>query len=252
MSELGRFQAAFAEALGGEAGGLTAWLPPEAEPRLAVYRNTVAKGLADAIAAQFPTVGTVVGEAWLRDAAVLFAAGHRPATASLSDYGADFAAWLAAFAPAAEMPWLAELARVDRARTEALFAADAPALSTAALAGLAIEDYAAQGLDLHPAARALWFESGVPDLWLALQAGPAAAELALEPQAILITRPDLEVHAQRLGRGAWALLQACGAGASLAAAGEAALTAQPDLDLAGAFAQLIKAGAFGNLRPRVS
>jgi hypothetical protein len=250
MSELARFQTAFAEALAGDVAALAPWSAPDAAPRLAVYRNTVAKGCADAIAAQFPTLVRVVGEAWLGDAATLFASAHPPVSPSLADYGGAFPDWLAGFPPAAEMPWLPGLARLDWTWTQALFAADQTALSAAAFAGLALDAYASLAVDLHPATRILWFADGTPSLWRALQseAAPAEVELAAAPEGLLITRPDLEARHQPLSRGAFDFLQACRGGLSLAAAGEAALTAEPDLPLAATFADLIAAGAFARLQ----
>ena len=70
MSELARFQDAFAAALAGDGAALGSWLA--AGDRLAVYRNTVAKGLADALADQFPSVARVVGPAWMGAAARAF------------------------------------------------------------------------------------------------------------------------------------------------------------------------------------
>ena len=244
------FHAAFGRALAGADNALAPWLEPADAARLAVYRNTVAKGCAEAIRAQFPTVETVVGEAWLRDAAGRFARDHPPEVPDLSAYGAAFPDWLGAFPPAADMPWLADLARIDRARTEALFAADAAPLDPQALAALGADDYARQALLLHPAARVLWFEAGVPDLWLALQDGPAEAALAPEPQGLLIVRPRLAIEALGLTAGPYALLAATGRGESLAEAGAAALSAEPGLDLAAAFAHLIGVGAFAGLRNR--
>ncbi|MDB5417820.1 MAG: hypothetical protein JWP50_1239 [Phenylobacterium sp.] len=255
MSELARFQTAFAEALIGDVAALAPWSGgPDAEPGLSVYRNTVAKGCADAIAAQFPTLVRAVGEAWLRDAAVLFARAHPPASPCLADYGAAFPDWLAAFPPAADLPWLPGLARLDWALSEALFAADQPPLLADDFARLAPDAYASLTADLHPAARLLWFADGTPSLWRALQgeAAPAAAALSPEPEGLLVTRPDLEARHQLLSRGAFAFLEACRSGLSLAAAGEAALQAEPDLPLAATFADLIAAGAFARLRPPAS
>jgi hypothetical protein len=251
MSELARFQSAFAEALTGDAAGLAPWLADaSAEPRLAVYRNTVAKGCADAVAAQFPTLVRGVGEAWLRDAAVIFARGHPPVSASLADYGAAFPAWLADFPPAADLPWLAGLARIDWAWRAALFAEDRPALTARAFAALTPEDHASLGAELHPAAQLLWFDDGTPSLWQALQADDAAAgvELSPAPEGLLVTRPELTVLTLPLGSGGHAFLAACRAGRSLAAAGEAALAAQPGLALAALFPHLIGAGAFARIQ----
>jgi hypothetical protein len=251
MSELGRFQSAFAEILTGEAAPLAPWIAAADAPRLAVYRNTVAKGCADAIAAQFPTLLAVVGEAWLRDAAVVFTRAHPPVAASLADYGEDFPDWLAGFAPAAAMPWLIGLARIDWARRDALFAEDRAPLRTEALASLGPESYTVFTAELHPATRILSFADGTAGLWLALQGEnpPAEIELSPDPECLLITRPQLEVRSERLSPGGLAFLDACRGGLSLAAAGEAALAAEPDLPLADAFAGLLRAGAFSRLKP---
>jgi hypothetical protein len=249
MSELARFQSAFTQALTGDIGALAPWLP-EPEPRLAVYRNTVAKGCADAIAAQFPTVLAVVGEAWLRDAAVIFARAHPPVSPSLADYGEAFPEWLASFPPAADLPWLRGLGHIDWAWRGALFAPDLTPLTAEAVAALSPADFARVVAELHPAARLLGFDDGAPALWQALQGEtpPARIELSPEPQGLLITRPAFEVRTLLLGAGGQAFLAACEAGQSLAGAGEAALRAEPELALAELFSHLLGAGAFARLR----
>jgi hypothetical protein len=253
MSELGRFQDAFTAALAGDAAALAAWAADG--PGLAVYRNTVAKGLADALSAQFPTVARAAGEAWMAEAARRFARAHPPAEPSLLSYGAAFPDWLAGEGAADERPWLAGLARIDWARGRALFAADAPALQPDALLGLDEAAYARVAPGLHPAAQVLWFDDGTPELWLARQAetAPETAELQAEPRGLLIARPALELRFRRLARGACVFLEACAGGASLAAAGQAALDADPQLPLADVFSELLAAGAFACIRqPAVS
>lgn len=252
MSELGRFHDAVARALSGDVAALSPWTAPDAETeaRFSVYRNTVAKGLADAVAAQFPTVVRAVGEDWMREAALHFAREHPPASPALLAYGEAFPAWLAGFAPAADMPWLAGLARIDWAVRDALFAPDAEPVDAAAFAALPPEAYAEAVLDLHPSAAALWFADGAPGLWRALQADPPAgeAELAAEPEGLLVMRPALEVVTRPLTAGGFAFVSAARAGATLAAAGAAALEAEPDLPLAELFADLIALGVFVCIR----
>jgi len=248
MSELGRFQEAFAAALVGEAGDLADWAEPG--PGLLVYRNTIAKGLADALTAQFPTVARAAGAAWMAEAGRRFGRAHPPEGPSLLAYGAAFPAWLAEQPAAAQAPWLAGLARIDWARALALFAADAPALAAGDLVGLDAAGYAALALRLHPATQILWFDDGTPSLWLALQAAIAPAEVALapEPQGLVSVRPRLEVMSRPLSRGGFVFLQACSEGESLTAAGEKALAAEPGLSLAEVFAALIEDGAFACIR----
>ena len=84
-SDLGQFQNAFVEALRTRTTApIAAWLPEgEVEPAgLAVYRNTVAKGCVDALAANFPTVASLVGDEWFRAAPALSAAEHPPTPAA--------------------------------------------------------------------------------------------------------------------------------------------------------------------------
>jgi hypothetical protein len=71
MNTLAGFQNDFARALlspqpATALGSLTA------QPGFAVYRNTVIKGCVDAIAANYPAVTRLVGEAWLRAAASVY------------------------------------------------------------------------------------------------------------------------------------------------------------------------------------
>jgi hypothetical protein len=249
MPELARFQDAFTAALAGEPAVLAEWT--EADDRLAVYRNTTAKGLVDALAAQFPTVARVVGPEWMAAAALAFGRAHPPASPCLMACGAAFPDWLAGSAPAAEVPGLVSLARLDWSRRDALFAPDQTPLGPGAFAAIDAAGYAAMTAELHPSASVLWFEDGAPSLWQALQADPppAAVELGPEPEGILVLRPALAVVSRRLDAGEFAFLDACRLGASLAAAGEAALAADPALSLAGRFAELIALGAFACIRP---
>jgi len=246
----GGFHDAFAAALAGDDGALAGWAVADPGAGLSVYRNTIAKGCADALAAQFPTVGKIVGERWLKAAAVEHARACPPTTASLLAYGADFPAWLAGFPPAAEMPHLAGVAALDMLWTEAHLAADAEPLAPDALTALSPDDYLGRRLFPHPATRFAGFEMTVPSLWLALQQDtPEAFELELRAEGLLFVRPGLDVAARRIGPGQLALLAACRDGESLAAAGAAALAAEPDPALASAFAELLELGAFQTLVP---
>ncbi|MCI3133224.1 DNA-binding domain-containing protein [Phenylobacterium aquaticum] len=252
MRELTRFQDAFTTALAGDPDALLPWWE-DAEAGaagLSVYRNTVAKGCADAIVANFPSVERVCGADWLAAAGVRHAAEHPPARPSLLDYGQAFPDWLTTFPPADDMPFLADLARLDLAWTRAHLAADASPLGAAAFAALDAEAFAATAADLHPSATVAGFADGLAGLWIALRAAtpPEALELNDAPSAVLILRPALEVAIRPLTAGGFAFLAACRQGQPLALAAAAALAAEPGLDLAALFADLIAAGAFAALR----
>ena len=119
MPELLDFQDAFVAALAGSPSALSPWLAPgEGAAGLSVYRNTIAKGCVDALAANFPTVLSMVGEDWFRAAAAVFVREAPPTHAALLDYGEDFPAWLGRFPPAQDTPYLVGIAHLDRLRTE--------------------------------------------------------------------------------------------------------------------------------------
>jgi hypothetical protein len=240
MPELLDFQDAFVAALAGERSALSPWLDPtEDDAGLSVYRNTIAKGCVDALAANFPTVLSMVGEDWFRAAAALFAREAPPATAALLDYGVAFPAWLERFPPAADLPYLAGIAHLDRLWTEALFAAEAPVLSAEALA-VAPEVLAALHLPLHPSVRFAAFDAGLPGLWLAAREGSEDLALSEAPQTLLLVRQGGAVVRRLASPGETEFLRACRDGQTLAQAAERAATD----DVAALFAALITQGVF--------
>jgi len=222
------------------------------QPGFAVYRNTVMKGCIDALQASFPTVERLVGPEWLRGAAGVFARGQLPSQPSLLLYGEEFPAFLAAFEPAREVPYLADVARVDRLWTEAHVAADASALAAATLAALPPSEMVASGLRLHPATRWGWSDDWpIHTLWSRNRWHGADPGAPMEwiGEGVLVTRPLGPVQVEALARGGAALLEACRDGLSIEGAVQCALDAQSDVDLAALIQQLLQAGAFSGLQP---
>jgi hypothetical protein len=222
------------------------------QPGAAVYRNTVMRGLIDALQANYPAVVRVVGDEWFRAAAAVFVRQQAPSQPSLLTYGEGFATFIAAFEPAAELLYLPAVAQLDRCWTESHLAADAPPLQAAALPAGA--DLAEVKLRIHPAARWRWFDD-VPafTLWQRNRAehfDPTAFDWIGE--GALLTRPAGDVRAQPLSRAGVALLDACASGATLGTALVAALDAPSDESdqpasadaLVAILNQLIDAGAF--------
>lgn len=247
---LGQFQDAFAHAL------FTSDAPPSgelaalvAQPAFAVYRNTVLKGCIDALLANYPAVARLTGEDWLRAAAAIHARAAPPASPMLFDYGADFAGFLAGFAPAAELPYLPDVARLDRLWTEAHTAASEDAVDPAAVARLSPEALASAVLHPHAAARWRWFASGpIYTIW-SRNRDCAASDAALDwkSEGALLVRPRDAVEWLALDPAGCAFLDACAGGKPLGEAAAAALAVQPHADLRALMSNLLGAGAFGRL-----
>ena len=244
MPELLDFQDAFVAAIGGQRAALSPWLDDGEHPGLAVYRNTIAKGCVDALAANFPTVQSMVGEDWFRAAAALFAREAPPTRAALLDYGQAFPAWLERFPPAAELPYLAGIAHLDRLWTEALFAAEAPALDAEALSRLAPELLAETRLALRPSVRFAAFDAGLPSLWLAARDGAEDLEIPERPETLLLVRRGGSVVSRVAGAAETAFLRACRDHLTAGEAAKAAAAADPDTPFAPLFAALIADAVF--------
>jgi len=248
---LATFQDAFAAAL--LAPAPASGLPGiSSQPGFAVYRNTVTKGCIDALQANYPAVARLVGEEWFRAAAAVYARASLPRHPLLLDYGGDFAEFLAGFAPAAELPYLAEVARLDRYWTEAHTARDEEPIPAAAVAGFSRDELARTALRPHASARWAWFD-GTPaySLWHRnrFTAEGATVDLsALEwrGEGALILRPDSNVTHLALDAAGCAFLDACAKGGDLAAAALEALAREPHADLAQLMQRLLEAGAFGS------
>jgi len=251
---LQRFQDGFARALLVE-DCAAAGLAPEvarlaAQPAFAVYRNTVMKGCIDALRANYPSVARLVGEEWFRAAAAIYARANLPRHPTLADYGADFAGFLAAFAPAAELSYLAGVARLDRFWTEAHAARDQAPLALAAVARLTPGELARTALRPHASARWAWFDAQpIVTIWRRNRYPDSADDRELEwrGEGVLVVRPKAAVEHVELDAAACAFLDACAAGRPLADAAAAALAASTATDLARLMAGLLDAGAVGGL-----
>ncbi len=225
--------------------GLRTWNGSDPALRFAVYRNNVRASLASALAEAFPVTGQLLGAEFFRAMALEYVQASPPRSPVLLEYGEDFGDFIADFAPAAQLPYLADVARLEQLRVQSFHSSDAPSLQAQDFqAWLARpEQLAGLQLRLHPSMRLLRSRFAVYSLWQAHQyandslrdAALATLELG-QGEDILVWRPRLEVHARVLPPGAHACLLALRAGESLgealqAASVEPGFALQPLLDL---------------------
>jgi len=245
---LGAFQQSFTAALQDP----QAPSPWDAQPALAVYRNTVLKAGIDTLEANYPSIARLVGRDWFRSAAAIHARQHPPRDGRMLDYGQAFIGFLREFAPAADLPYLPDVARLDRFWTESHAAADAPVLRPAQLARLSPEHLAACCLTPHPAARWAWFDDApIYTIWSRNRAVPDddadEGDFDWRPEGALLTRAQLAVQWQPAQRADCAFLDACAQGCTLAVATERAATTDPQADLGAMLTRLMNAGALAGL-----
>src|SRR5712672_2100086 len=121
--------------------------------RYNVYRNNVTVSLIDALAAIFPATQRITGVEFFRALARFHVRATPPTSPLLFEYGRDFPAFIETYEYAQSLPWLADVARIERAWLDAYHAADAAPLSPAQLAAVAPERLGDLVFTPHPAAR---------------------------------------------------------------------------------------------------
>ncbi|MBK8534614.1 MAG: putative DNA-binding domain-containing protein [Candidatus Competibacteraceae bacterium] len=209
--------------------------------RLQVYRNNSLLSLTGALKAVYPVVCRLVGDGFFEYASAQYIARHPSRSGDLHEFGEFFAAFLEAFAPAAELGYLPDVARLEWAYHQVFHAARHLPLDVAALAQVPAEQQGALRFQLHPAARLL--ESAFPILriWEVNQdnyAGDPSADLTLGGIKLLVfRRENLEIEFQALEDGEFSLLCALAEGCTFATACEWALAAQPSFDLPACFSR---------------
>lgn len=219
-----------------------------AAKRFNVYRNNVTVSLIDALAAIYPTVQRLTGADFFSAMARFHVRSNPPTSPLLFDYGHDLPAFIERYDYAQTMPWLADVARIERAWLDAYHAADAAPLSPTALAAVASEQLADLVFTAHPATRVVRSQFAAVTIFAANRGTEPARPIdASTPEDALITRPDIEVTVRRLPPGGAVFLACLMSGRPFAEAAAAALEGSPAFDLATNIAGLFEAGAFTSL-----
>lgn len=248
MSSLSELQAGFRAALLAEDERRVAAdiLPGQlgVTARLAVYRHHVFTTLTTSLESTFPVVCRLVDRrffGWLADR---FIRSHPPAEPCLFEYGADFPEFVRAFPACAELPWLADVAALEWALNNALYAPDARPLDPERLATIAPSALGRLMLRLDPSVTLLTSRWPVDAIWRANQPearGPDTVNLDAGPVWIEVRRDGDDVVFCALSPGGFALRQALADGGTLQAAVDSALAAEPSLDVAAELRTLLDA-----------
>jgi hypothetical protein len=168
-----------------------------------------------------------------------------PVSPLLFEYGRDFPDFIERYEHAGSMPWLADVARIERAWLDAYHAADAEPLRPRALASVAPARLADITLMPHPATRIVRSRFPAVAVFAANRSdGPVGRIEALEPEDALVTRPHLEVVVRRLPSGGAVFLASLIAGEAFGVAAAMALADHAAFDLPANIAGMLEAGAF--------
>jgi len=221
---------------------------PDGEPsprRFAVYRNNVVVGLTETLKDAFPAVHRIVGADFFQAMARAYVMVEPPRSPIMLDYGAGFPDFIRQFEPVAELPYLADVARVERAWTEAYHAPEASPIDPTAFAAIAPDQLPAMSLTLHPSLRVVRSRFPVLTIWQMNVADgvPGPVDLGVGGEDVLVIRPLADVEVRSIPKGSLEFIQSLAEGRSLLVALEAAMIAHPRFALSANLADLMHAGA---------
>lgn len=211
---------------------------------MAVYRNTVIHGAVEALRSNYPVIEQIVGEEMFEHIAVDFASTCPPREPVLALYGGELADWLVHQSWIADLPYLPDVARVERLHLSSLFAPDEERLQGEHAAQLS--RLPSTSLRLHPATGFAWLSTPAMSIWLAHQA-PTGVEIAPEwkGEGALFARPKpFTSHAATISRAAHRLLSGVRLGEGLGVSIAAAAKLYPEEDCSAVLASLVTLGVF--------
>jgi uncharacterized protein len=179
-------QTAFAHALldGTQTQGLLPMLAGDPDlntRRVALYRGNVVAHASRALQAAYPVLEKIVGAEFFSGLCRALWKAHPPQSGDWNTYGQLMADFLRDFAPAAAMPYLPDLARLEWAVHHATYSTDSPAIT-------AVDD--ALALLRRPGTTVLTSPHPLAEIWHAHQpdASIKLADIAWEPQGVIVFR----------------------------------------------------------------
>ena len=213
--------------------------------RFSVYRNNVVVGLTQTLKDAYPAVHRIVGADFFQAMARAYVVVEPPRSPMLFDYGAGFPNFIGDFTPAAVLPYLPDVARIERAWTEAYHSAEAVPIGHSAFSDIDPGLVADTGFVLHPSVRIVRSRFPALTIWqMNVQGGiPAEVDLASGGEDVLVLRPEAEVEVRSIPEGSPDFIQALCCGKSVSAAFQQALVADPGFDLSANLTDLIQTGA---------
>ena len=206
MNALAEWQRRFAARLFGDA----------AAGSLEVYRGNVRANLPDALAAAYPVVRRLVGEAVFGEAALRYAAAHPSRSGDLHGYGASFAPFLEGYAPARGLDYLPDVARLEWAVEASFHAADGSGFDYAALGAVSPGELERVRLRLQPSVRLVASPHPIAAIWEANQPGrDGTPERSEGVERVVVHREGFEVRVRPVDEASWRFLQGLASGARL-------------------------------------
>ena len=220
--------------------------------RINVYRNNYQESLHGALRDVYPVVARLVGEDFFRYAVSCYLEQYPLHQGSLIGFGDTFATFLGGFEPAAGLPYLEDVARLEWAWHEAFHAHNGDTMAPGRLARLDGYDAERLRFRLAPATRLIASRYPLLRIWEANQPEHTEVEtvrLDQGPDHLLVLRIGLRVEIVALEEAEYVFLDALGSGAELGTACEIASARDAGFDPGGEMARHVRMGTIVDVIP---
>ena len=233
--------------------GLVSWSSAKPAKRFGVYRSNVSSGLAQALAIRFPAAEAIVGREFFAAMARAYIEEYPPHSPILLHYGAGLADFIETFKPAAGVPYLADIVRLENARVEAYHAADMASMAPEILAAICSDRAGDLGFEFHPSFALVRSIYPIVTIW-AMNSGemPLGPVTNWSAEDALVVRPALSVLTRRLPPGGATFLEALARKHSLSSANERAQAATAEFDLTANLTGIFQSGLVVAVSPTPS
>ena len=224
---------------------------PSTQRRLQIYRNNLFETRIAAIGAVYPVVARLVGTDFIRCAAKAYSQLVHMRCGDLHEFGDRLPEFLRDYVPAAGLPYLADVARLEWAYHRAYHGAQLPALDPIRIRQVPVGAQGSLRLQLQPSADLIRSPYPILRIWQANQPGALDAEsrIFLDEGGVnlLVVQQDLEIEFRLLDEGESRWLWALALGDRLEQATREALDSDPTFDLAAALSRHLAGGLFVEL-----
>lgn len=212
--------------------------------RLAAYRRGIFGNLCNALVTSYPVLSRIVGLPFFREAARNYILAYPSLSGDLNDYGEHFAHFIADYPHAQELPYLADVARLEWLVQAIRHSAEAGPADISALASTPPERYGDLLFALDPCCARLDSPWPLADIWQVNQdsyTGGMQVDFA-QGSSLLVRREQAGVAVLALSAAEAAFLDALNKQATLADAAALALEKEAGFDFGATLQRWIGTG----------
>jgi Putative DNA-binding domain len=217
--------------------------------RLAIYRNNLQAGFAQALALEFPVLRQLVGADYFRQMSLKYQREFPSRSGDLQHIGRAFPEFLERRFADTEFNYLPDVARLEWAVEEVALAPDARPLTSGALGAIDPGYYPNLAFEPRPACRLFRSDFPIVRIWLSNQpdAPEELIDLGAGGDAVAVVRAADGIEFRRLAAIDVELGLMLVRGMTLSLAAEAALACDAEIDLARTLMRLLSAGVFAHV-----